>query len=180
MAAPRDERSLVSPCARVPSPATVARVVFLLESLPDVLPAASAAAWDSAGGHEAPRSVLLSFSPMFRAGSYLELLRSLSRLRSALLEPYRAVRGRYLEAERRVMVLPVQRTRWGARVQLPANCELAGGLAPTTGGHARVVVRRWAPDVDEAAVVDGVRWLAGDMHGGRADRIVVPRELVAA
>ena len=91
---------------------------------------------------------------------------------------YRGVVGRHLASERRVIDVELRRHRWGARLLLPDRCELAGGLAGVTGRHARVLVRRWAADVDVGAAAAGVEWLARSMYGGRADCIVLPPELL--
>jgi hypothetical protein len=154
-------------------------VIVLLTSLTDVLPAPRAGSFAD-NGHAAGGSCLLQMNPLWWEGSYDELMRALSELRSHDLAQYRAVKGRYVQAERRVMTLPVRRGRWRSRVLLPPQSELVSGLAGTTGKTARVLCRVWRSDVDEEAALAGVAWLAENMHGGRFDRINVPLELVAA
>ena len=165
---PRDlERELAS-----------AKVRVLLTSLTDVLPAAGIAKIDGAPGHAESGSVALQFDPVFREGSYSELLRCLGRLREAERLLHAAVRGRYLLAERRVLTLTVRRHRWGATIDCPPGVEVVSGMAGITGKHARALCRVWSPSVDLEAAAEGVDWLAGDMFGGRWHEIEVPGEMM--
>jgi hypothetical protein len=113
-------------------------------------------------------------------GSYRELEVALAEMRTNGCRPlwYHAVR-RYRDATRATIEVLVRRTRRGPLPLLPQNAELVGGAVIIGARHARVIVRRWAADVDQQLADAGVEHLVRTMYGGRRERIVLPPAIAA-
>ena len=154
------------------------RIIELLKSYPYACAAANVA---GLGEHGKSRweSVALSHTELWYKGSYAELERCLLGLRAEDARLYWHVTQRYLDAEVRPMDVPVRRNQYASYPVLAPFCEQAGGLAGSTGGTCRILVRRWDHRVREPLVSEGLAVLLRCMHGGRSDRIKVPAELMA-
>jgi len=85
---------------------------------------------------------------------------------------------RHRWGDQRVLLVTVERNRLGPRFLMPGYSELIAGGPVSGSNKARVRAYCWSEFVDEALVEEGIRELVRLMHGGRHDRITLPRLLL--
>ena len=142
---------------------------------------------------------------MFAEGSYAELERCLTLMRDGgediLLDPVTGsptfgdhgfavsimrppqrrlwwhVCSRYRWGDQRALLVTVKRNQLGYRFEMPPCTEWVAGGASAGSNKALVRAYCWSPYVRKELAAEGLRQLVSLMHGGRADRILLPRLL---
>src|SRR5262245_26797022 len=172
----------VRPHRRLPRPAVTARerLIHLLQHYRE---APLAHTGPPGNGETGP-----FLSSMWNDSSYPELDRWLRTMRTCRCTSHRHrksckrrvywhLREWYIDAEQKAVDVPLRR----GKLVLPPGCTLIAGqmpsLLPNGTQTARAVVLRRNPVASRREAENGLQWLLERMHGGRSDRITLPKIL---
>ena len=146
------------------------KIIALLRTLTD-----AQQSWDPRSGgdgaHLMPRT--------YHEGSYQELERCLTHMRTTNRTTWWHVSHRYRWGTERWATITYRQTRKGKHPQLPhPHCELR--IAGPTLPHQlmRAKLYEWSPDVNTTTVTQGITWLTHHMHNGNTTQLKLPLELL--